>query len=407
VAWDPSDGAVVALIRRVAAQVMDPATGALAEVEEAVLVGLGEPLRSDPVLAEEALASTRENAQHWIDHVTADPFTPVEPLMAPSVVGIARAASRRGADRNVWAAYNAGRNAVWRHWMRHTFAVSDDTEVVARSLDVVATSIGTWIDATLDQLAEHIRRERDELTRATHAQRFETVNLVLEGAPIQAASASERLGYQLRGRHLGAVLWTDPAAPDPAALSRAAEELRRRTSASQLLTVAANSFSSWVWVSGISEAATAAAPFTSAPDVRGAIGSPADGIDGFRRSHYEAVETQRLQMRRGAGGAGEVASFADVALVALAGRDEQAAREFVVRTLGRLSDADLELRETVRVYIRTMFNAARTAEVLFTHRNTVLNRIQRAERLLPEPLAVRGLEVGTALELRRFLRWGT
>jgi DNA-binding PucR family transcriptional regulator len=402
----PGDEDVVALIRVVAARVTDPATGVLAEVEAAVLAGMGE-LGNDPVLAEEALASTRENAQHWIENLTADPFTPVEPLMAPSVVGVARAASRRGADRNVWAGYDAGRNAVWRHWMRLTFAASDDAEVVARSLDVVATSIGTWIEATLDQLADHIRRERDELTRATHAQRFETVTLVLEGAPIQAANASERLGYQLRGRHLGAVLWTDPAAPDPAALSRAAEELRRRTSASQLLTVAANSFSSWVWVSGISEAATAAAPFTSAPDVRGAIGSPADGIDGFRRSHYEAVVTQRLQMRRGAGGAGEVASFADVALVALAGRDEQAAREFVVRTLGRLSDADLELRETVRVYIRTMFNAVRTAEVLFTHRNTVLNRIQRAERLLPEPLAVRGLEVGAALELRRFLRWGT
>jgi DNA-binding PucR family transcriptional regulator len=291
--------------------------------------------------------------------------------------------------------------------MRRTFAASDDADVIARSLDVVASSIGTWIDATLDQLAEHIRREREELTRATHAQRFETVTLLLEGAPIEAASASERLGYQLRGRHLAAVLWTDPAAPDPAALSRAAEELRRRTSASQLLTVAANSFSSWVWVSGISDTATTAVPFPSAPEVRGALGSPGNGIDGFRRSHYEAVETQRLQLRRGAGGAGEVASFADVALVALAGRDEQSAREFVVRTLGRLSDAELELRETVRFYIRNMFNAARTAEVLFTHRNTVLNRISKAEAMLPEPLAVRGLEVGAALELRRFLRWGT
>lgn len=403
-----ADAALLALIRRVAGEITDPASPDMAGIEEAVLAGMGDALRSDPVLAEEALVSTRENAHHWIQHVTTDPFTPVEPLMAPSVIGIARAASRRGADRNIWAAYSAGRNTVWRHWLRRSFAATGDPDLLARSLDVVALSLGTWIDATVHQLSTQIDREREELTRATHAQRFETVTLVLEGAPIQAANASERLGYQLRGRHLGAVLWTDPAAPDPAAVSRAAEELRRRASAPQLLTVSASSFSSWVWLGGLAEVSLAALTprFTSSPDVRGAIGSIGDGIDGFRRSHYEAVETQRLQMRRGLGGAGEVATFADVALVALAGRDEQAAREYVVRTLGKLSDADLELRESVRVYIRHQYNAARTAEALFTHRNTVLNRIAKAEALLPEPLAVRGLEVGSALELRRFLRWG-
>ena len=36
---------------------------------------------------------------------------------------------------------------------------------------------------------------------------------------------------------------------------------------------------------------------------------------------------------------------------------------------------------------------------LYTHRNTILNRLQRAERLLPFPLAGHGLEVGAALEI--------
>jgi DNA-binding PucR family transcriptional regulator len=38
-----------------------------------------------------------------------------------------------------------------------------------------------------------------------------------------------------------------------------------------------------------------------------------------------------------------------------------------------------------------------------SHRNTVLNRLQRAERLLPLPLAGRGLEVGVALEIVQWL----
>jgi DNA-binding PucR family transcriptional regulator len=196
------------------------------------------------------------------------------------------------------------------------------------------------------------------------------------------------------------VLWTDPGAPDRPALSSAAEELRRRTVAPEILTVSASSFSLWVWLGGFGALGDLTEPFAGAPDIRCAIGSPGAGVDGFRRSHDEATAAQRLMMRSAVG---QIATFADVALAALAGRDEQAARGFIARTLGALETADAELRETVRVYIRAQYNAARTAELLFTHRNTVLNRIHRAESLLPEPLAVRGLEIGAALELHRWL----
>src|SRR5437868_1588397 len=91
-----------------------------------------------------------------------------------------------------------------------------------------------------------------------------------------------------------------------------------------------------------------------------------------------------------------VARFADVQLVTLALADEQRAREFVARTLGELAGAEPELRDTSCVYIGEQFSAARAARVLYTHRNTVLNRLQRAERLLPFPLAGHGLEVGVA-----------
>ena len=44
---------------------------------------------------------------------------------------------------------------------------------------------------------------------------------------------------------------------------------------------------------------------------------------------------------------------------------------------------------------------------LFTHRNTILNRLALAEKLLPAPLAGRGLEVGLALEIAHWLGAGT
>ena len=49
------------------------------------------------------------------------------------------------------------------------------------------------------------------------------------------------------------------------------------------------------------------------------------------------------------------------------------------------------------MYIGEQFSAARAARALYTHRNTILNRLQRAERLLP--LAGHGLESGVALEI--------
>jgi DNA-binding PucR family transcriptional regulator len=130
------------------------------------------------------------------------------------------------------------------------------------------------------------------------------------------------------------------------------------------------------------------------------VGPSGTGPDGFRRSHFDAVATQRLMSRRPDL---RVARFADVQLVTLAIQDEQRASEFVARTLGTLADADSELRDTLGVYIREHFSAARAARALYTHRNTVLNRLRRAERLLPLPLAGNGVEVGAALEIAQWL----
>jgi DNA-binding PucR family transcriptional regulator len=97
-----------------------------------------------------------------------------------------------------------------------------------------------------------------------------------------------------------------------------------------------------------------------------------------------------------------VASYDDVQVVALATQDEERADEFVSRTLGDFASAPAELRETARVYLREQSNATHAARILFTHRNTVLARLARAEQLLPAPLAGRGLQVALALEI---LHW--
>jgi DNA-binding PucR family transcriptional regulator len=286
--------------------------------------------------------------------------------------------------------------------MRTAFALSQDLVVLGQALQAGSRSVAGFVDDMVATLSEQLRRERAELARSSHARRFEVVSLILESAPITTGRASTQLGYDLRRRHTAAVIWTDPRRPDQAALAHAAEALGPATRARQVLTVIASSSSVWAWLAAAADTGAGAITAATAayPAVRVAVGPADAGVDGFRRSHFDAVATQRLMSRRPDL---RVAKFADVQLVTLAIQDEQRAREFVARTLGKLADADRELSDTLCVYIGEQFSAARAARVLYTHRNTVLNRLQRAERLLPLPLAGHGLEIGVALEIAQWL----
>ena len=53
----------------------------------------------------------------------------------------------------------------------------------------------------------------------------------------------------------------------------------------------------------------------------------------------------------------------------------------------------------MRIYLREGENAPRAAQRLYTHRNTVLQRVAHAEELLGHPIPDRRLELALALEL--------
>jgi DNA-binding PucR family transcriptional regulator len=390
------------LVRRIARGVLDEPADLMAEVYAAVSAAADEPLRSEPTLAAEVAASTRANVLYWAAGILKDPGGRVPANLTPEVLGIAREAFRRGIEQTVYTTYHAGQNVVQAYWMRTAFTLSQDPAVLRQALEAGSRSVSAFVDDMVAALSEQLRRERAELARSSPARRFEVVSLILDSAPITTGRASTRLGYDLRRRHTAAILWTDPRHPDQAALAAAAEALGPATRARQVLTVIASSSSVWAWLAAAADTGAAALTEATAahPAVRVAAGPAGTGIDGFRRSHFDAVATQRLMSRRPDL---RVARFADVQLVTLALQDEQRAREFVARTLGQLADAEGELRDTLCVYIGEQFSAARAARALYTHRNTVLNRLQRAERLLPFPLAGHGLEIGVALEIAQWL----
>ena len=402
-AFAPPSARIAALIRVGAAALIEDPDALFREVDRAVLEAAPPRLADDPVITAAIIATDHANILHWSSANLRRPGEAVPANLSPQVLDLARDIVRRGLDDVTINIYRVGQNVAWRAWMSRAFALTDDPEELRELLDVTARSIFAFVDDTVAGLQELIDGEREELVRGTHAERLETVNLILEGAPIKSSRASARLRYELARSHTAAVVWSEAQAPEEGQLEQAADALARAAGARSPFTVVAGSRALWVWFSA---AATPRleelrAHLARAPGVRVAIGSTATGIEGFRRAHLDALATQRLMARM----AGDVrlASYEDVQLVALSARDEDGAREFVTRTLGELARADPELRETLRVYIREEFSASRAARALFAHRNTVLNRLARARELLPAPLEHRGLQVGLALEILHWL----
>lgn len=393
-------------MRAVAARLLEEPAERLAAVDRASLAAAPPEVRADPVLAASMQAATRANLVHWLGRVLVDPVVPVPPAMSREGVTAARDLVRRGLDAGTLDTFRTGQNAAWQLWMDACFAATDDPALLRELLDHSARSIFGYVDESMASITALVESERAALTQSTHAQRLEAVALVLEGAPISTDVASTRLAHDVRRLQTAAILWTDPAAGDSTRLDRAAEAVGRAICA-RPLTVVATASSVWAWY------ATDDAPGLAVvhgavgehPQVRLALGSTAAGLDGFRRSHLEALAAQRLMLR--APDERPVASYDEVDVVALVAEDEERAHEFVARTLGALAGADRTLRETLRVFLREDASASRAARVLFTHRNTVLNRLGRAEELLPAPLAGRRLQVAVALEIVHWLGRGS
>ena len=400
-AWDPPSDEVAELIRAFAAATLNDNDELFATVDEAVLAATPERILSEPVFAEAFQRANHANLNHWMAANLTNPGMRVPPNVGSETLDLARDIVRRGFDDTSLNGYRVGQNAALRFVMRMAFEASSDLVVLRELLDVVTRSVFTFVDDTLAEIESEISNEREQLARGTHAERLATVNLVLEGAPISAERASSRLGYELGRRHLAAVAWADESA-EPGALDRAATALARRAGVPRAFTVAASARSVWIWLPTPQPAPPPPLDQDELePGVRLAIGSYSDGVAGFRRGHFDALATQRLMLR--ARQEARVAAYADVELVALAAADEPLATSFALRRLGRLAAADPVLKETLLAWIRADLNASAAAKAVFAHRNTVLNRIDRARELLPEPIEGQAVELGLALEIERWL----
>ena len=402
--WTRPSPAVAELIRTAATRLLQAPDELFAEVDAATLKHADPAILADPALVAGIKEANRHNLRVWAEANARDPGAPVRPQLGVEGLGIARDLVRRGLDGSSLDAYRIGQNVSWRQLMELSLTLTADPAELRELLDVNARSVFGYVDAIIAELSDHFRVERDRLTRGTHADRLEVVSLIIDGAPIAPERASARLGYALDRWHTAAIVFSNAATADPGAFEQVAEALARTAGARRPFTVVGSALALWAWIPGENgpppDAVTIALdPF---PDVRVALGPAAEGP---RRVPPFTSRRPRRPAPTAADPDGvRAATFDDVQVVTLATHDEERARDFVARTLGALASASPDLRETLRVYLREGSSTVRTARALPAHRNTVVNRLRRAEELLPTPLAQRGLHVALALEIVHWLR---
>ncbi len=406
--WQRPSDRIAELIRTgIERMLAEPASGIFEAVDAASLPEHSAEVAEDPTLLAAFKRTNRAMIMHWAESNLRDPGGEVSAYFGQEAESLVRDLVRRGLDAQALEPFRAGQNAAWEAWMALAFSLTDDAGELRELLEVSARSIFAYVDATMRATVDAVNREREQLTRASSAERLETLTLVLDGAPIDLARVSRRLGYAFDRTHLAAIAWSEDAGGGEAALERVAAKLAEACGAERALTAPATSAALWAWVAVGGEPDTGGLErlLDELGDVRVALGSPADGIDGFRSSHADAFATQRLVAQLGS--ERRLVRYEEIKVVSLLTQDPERARAFVTETLGELEAAPPVLRETLRVYLRAQSNATRAAEQLFAHRNTIVARLARAEELLPRPLAECALDVSVALEVLHWRGGGT
>ena len=136
-----------------------------------------------------------------------------------------------------------------------------------------------------------------------------------------------------------------------------------------------------------------------------AVGEPAQGIDGFRITHTQAVQTQAVALLGGAY-APQVTMFGQVGVAALLSADIEAARAWVSQVLGQLATDDdhcARLRETLRVFLATGGSYTASATQLAMHKNSVKYRVEKAGQERGRPIRDDRLDVELALHVCHWL----
>lgn len=358
--------------------------------------------------SQQTISTALQVFQHDLD--------PSEVTAPASAVEHARRLAQRGTPAiDLIRAYHLGQAAVLDFAMAEGFrmggARADSPALTSAMARKTLAVTYAYVDRITQQVVTAYHEERDRWLLNRSAVRAARVRGVLDDGGVDVAASEAALGYRLRGTHVGMVVWHDGGSPGGNQLT-ALETLTDAIAAAgaRVLFVPQDEVNAWVWLA-VEEPVTSWRAHVEAvladrePGLRVALGEPASGVDGFRRTHRQALRVQALSQAVGEHG-DTVMTFGDVGSIALMATDLDATRAWVTDTLGPMAVDDEQqrrLRETLRVFLATGSSYTAAASQLTMHKNSVQYRVRKAEELLGKQVAENRLDLELALNLCHWL----
>lgn len=269
------------------------------------------------------------------------------------------------------------------------------TEEVEKARRIDGLRLG-WmqdVQVALDPLLAAVGAEYSHIQQGrlatTEERRADRVMRLLSGELVDTAE----LAYEFSGHHLGLVA-TGPTAT--AAIRAFAEPHDRR-----LLLIRPDENTVWAWLGGrarFDRDALRGSGSDTFKTVPLALGEPAEGFNGWRRTHRQALAAHAAARAE----PGRPVPYSEVALFVALSQNEllaESLRELYLAPLKVGRGGDRVLKETLRAYFAAGRNVSSTASALGVTRQTVGNRLRAVETRLDRNLGSCWTEVELALRL--------
>ncbi|MGW0827770.1 PucR family transcriptional regulator [Streptomyces sp. NPDC002845] len=348
-------------------------------------------LRGDPDIEGMLSASIEENVslivhlmQHRID---------VSRVEAPvAAVEYARRLAQRGIPTSALVrAYRLAHARFLPDCWDRLGRQAGDVKVLALAGTVFTRRLFSYVDIVSEQVTAAHERERDLWVRNRAVAQQAAAEALLSGA--DAGEAATALNYPLDRDHLGLIVWSGGGATageqaaDPQGVVRS---LARVAGGDARLVVPLDERLAWARLplpSGHVLSKSRLAEVLDRWPLRVAFGEPAQGVEGFRAPHRQALLAHTAATLGGPADA-PATWFAEVGPLALMCSDLESARDWVRSVLGPLAqDGERfgRLRETLGVFLALHGSYTAAGERLMMHKNSVQYRVQKAVESLGRP----------------------
>ncbi|SHU51384.1 Regulator of polyketide synthase expression [Mycobacteroides abscessus subsp. abscessus] len=339
---------------------------------------------------------------------------PIEDVVPPTEsLEHARRMAQRGVPANAMVrAYRLGHQEVLNFVLDEIAASDMDPRWALDVFKYFQTVSFGYIDWISQQVLNTYQQEYDRWVENRNSMRAQGVGAILGADGGDVDVLTEEIRYPLRRIHVALALWYPDGndGDELVRMERFANHLARSLGTHEPpLFLSVDHLTAWVWLPLSTHGAANvterirefAAVQQDSPWI--AMGNALPGIDGFRRSHEQAVDVRAVAVVSGfVDRRVMAASDPGLPVATLLGDDVGSVGAWVAEILGPLAsdtENDERLRETLRVFLRTGSSFKAAADEMHLHSNSIKYRVNRAISRRGAPIADDRIEVEVALLL--------